>query len=44
MLLDEKKYILNLSLNKNNINFYRCDDKLFMKTDNIHGTNVKGYI
>ena len=42
MLLDEKKYILNLSLNKNNINFYRCNDKIFMKIDNIQGTIVKG--
>ena len=34
--------ILNLSLNKNNINFYRCNDKIFMKIDNIQGTIVKG--
>ena len=42
MILDEKKYILDISLNNNNINFYRSDDKIFMKIDNIYRTNVKG--
>lgn len=42
MILDEKKYILDISLNKNNINFYRYDDKIFMKKDNIYRTYVKG--
>ena len=42
MILDEKKCILDISLNKNNINFYRYDNKIFMKIDNIYKTNVKG--
>ena len=43
MILNEKKYILHISLNnKNNINFYRQDDKIFMIIDNIYRTNVKG--
>ena len=41
MLLDENKDI-TLLVNKNNINFYICNDKVFMKTDNISRTNVKG--
>ena len=41
MLLDENKDIITLLVNKNNINFYICNDKVFMKTDNISRTNVK---
>lgn len=42
MILDEKKYILDISLNKNNINFYRQNNMIFMVIDNIYRTNVKG--
>ena len=42
MILNEKKYILDISLNKNTIKFYRFNDKIFMKIDNISTTNVKG--
>ena len=42
MILDAKKYIFDISLNKNTITFYRFDDKIFMKIDNICTTNVKG--
>tara|TARA_Y100000741_G_scaffold355676_1_gene331385 strand:- start:855 stop:1217 length:363 start_codon:yes stop_codon:yes gene_type:complete len=42
MILDKKKYILDISLNKNNINFYRQDNMIFMKINNIYRINVKG--
>jgi len=41
-MLDKKNHILNLSLNKNTISFYRYYDKIFMKKDIIYGSNVKG--
>lgn len=41
-MFDEKEYIINLSLNKENIKFYKNDNKIFMKKDILIGSNVRG--
>ena len=41
-MFDEKEHIINLSLNKENIKFYKKYDKIFMKKDLLLGSNVRG--
>ena len=41
-MFDETEHIINLSLNKENIKFYKKYDKIFMKKDLILGSNVRG--
>lgn len=42
-MFNEKEYIIDLSLNnKENIKFYKDENKIFMKKDLIVGSNVKG--
>jgi len=41
-MFDETEHIINLSLNKENIKFYKKYDKIFMKKDVLLGSNVRG--
>ena len=41
-MFDETEHIINLSLNKENIKFYKKYDKIFMKKDLLLGSNVRG--
>ena len=41
-MFDETEHIINLSLNKENIKFYKKYDKIFMKKDLVLGSNVRG--
>ena len=41
-MFDENEHIINLSLNKENIKFYKKYDKIFMKKDLLLGSNVRG--
>tara|TARA_B110000114_G_C14804490_1_gene282166 strand:- start:125 stop:496 length:372 start_codon:yes stop_codon:yes gene_type:complete len=41
-MFDEPEHIINLSLNKQNIIFYKKYDKVFMKKDLLLGSNVRG--
>ena len=41
-MFDETEHIINLSLNKQNINFYKKYDKIFIKKDSLLGSNVRG--
>tara|TARA_B110001452_G_scaffold165961_1_gene138505 strand:- start:785 stop:1156 length:372 start_codon:yes stop_codon:yes gene_type:complete len=41
-MFDEKEYIINLSLNNQNITFYKKYDKIFMKKDLLLGSNIRG--
>ena len=43
-MFDEKEYITNLSLNNQDIKFYKTNNNIFMKKDLILGSNVKGII
>ena len=41
-MFDEKEYIINLSLNKKNIDFYKCNNKIIMKKDVVINSFVRG--
>ena len=41
-MFEETEYIIDLSLNKENIKFYKKYDKIFMKKDLLLGSNVRG--
>jgi hypothetical protein len=41
-MFDEKEYIINLSLNKENIYFYKMNDKIVMKKNVVIKSFVRG--
>tara|TARA_B100001121_G_scaffold309552_1_gene336809 strand:- start:2105 stop:2476 length:372 start_codon:yes stop_codon:yes gene_type:complete len=41
-MFEEPEYIIDLSLNKENIKFYKNNNNIFMKKDILISSNVKG--